>query len=166
MKKMLFCFIVLAGSLVFLAGCGATTLGVLNGQPVDPSDWDPTAYETVNNLGGVTMTVEEGTVSPGGLTLRFENQSGKECVYGEHYVLEKKNDGNWYRVPVAIEEEYGFEDIGYLLPAGESAQWTVDWTWLYAKLERGDYRIVKDIYVPNDSGAYDPYYLAAEFAIK
>jgi len=132
----------------------------------DMDDLKATEYETVNNLEGVTMTVKEGTVSSTGLTLTLENNSEKQCIYGEYFVLEKKLDGKWYEVPVAIEGNYGFDAIGYELNPGDRREWTVNWEWLYGSLEAGEYRIVKDILDFRETGDYDKYYLATEFAIE
>ncbi|MDZ4133347.1 MAG: immunoglobulin-like domain-containing protein, partial [Dethiobacteria bacterium] len=142
---------------VFLAGCG---------QPGSEQGWEPTDYITVNNLEGVTMTVREETVSSTGLTLAFVNNSDQQCIYGEHYVLEKKINQGWYQVPVVVEGDYGFDDIGYDLAPDEEKEWDVDWEWLYGSLDAGDYRIVKDILDFRVAGDYDTYSLAVEFTTK
>lgn len=123
----------------------------------------PSTFDIVNNLEDVTMIVNGET--PTGLTVVFKNNSDIECIYGEYFYLEKKYDGKWYEVPIAIKENYGFEDIAYILPANEETEWVVDWDWLYGSLEAGEYRIIKDIHKPNESEEYDTYYLAAEFKI-
>jgi hypothetical protein len=134
-------------------------------QPADTTDWKPTTFETLNNFEGVTMSVKEGAVSPSKLTVVFENKSSSQCIYGEPYWLEKKIDGAWYQVPVAI-KSYGFTSIGYILAPGDKSEWTEDWNWLYGNLDAGEYRIVKDILDFRKTGDYDTYYLAAEFSIE
>jgi len=135
-------------------------------QTADMSDWTPSTFDAVNNLEGVTMAVKEGTVSPTGLTLQFVNKSGKDCIYGDYFLLEKKNIGEWYQVPVEIEGDYGFHSIGYSLAAGGDSEWAADWEWLYASLDTGEYRIVKDILVSKVSGNHTTFYLAAEFTVR
>jgi len=132
----------------------------------EATDWDPSTYETINNLDGVTMTVKEGTASSTGLTVVMENNSDNQCIYGEFFELEKKIDETWYRVPVAIDDNYGFNSIGYDLSPGDSREWEVDWNWLYGSLEPGNYRIIKDIVDLKGTGDYETYYLAAEFSIS
>jgi len=190
MKKHLCSFAFIAINLVILAGCSnygnttssAKTENTLIGtnssrsddttetktassQSVDTADWKPTPYETVNNFDGVTMTVKKGTASPTGLTVAFENNSNSQCIYGQYFLLEKKINGRWYQVPVAIDGSYGFNDIGYTLASGDDGEWAVDWDWLYGSLDAGEYRIVKDIADFRGPGDYDTYYLAAEFTI-
>jgi hypothetical protein len=41
----------------------------------------------------------------------------------------------------------------------------VDWEWIYGSLEKGEFRIVKDILDSNGVGGYETYYLAAEFTL-
>jgi hypothetical protein len=134
-------------------------------QSVNTTDWKSTPYETINNFDGVTMTVNKETASAAELTLAFENNSNSQCTYGEFFCLEKKINGRWYQVPVAIEGNYIFNDIGYELASGDSGEWAVNWDWLYGSLDVGEYRIVKDILDFKGSGEYDTYYLAAEFTI-
>lgn len=161
-------------SLTFLSGCssagGSLTAGTTtiiktdSGQALETTDWNPTTYEIVNNFDGVTMGVKTGTVSLTGLTLSFTNSSDKQCIYGNYFLLEKKVNETWYQVP-AIIDNYGFKDIGYGLAAGGNGEKKVDWSWLYGKLEPGDYRIVKDISDFRGTGDYKTYYLAADFSV-
>lgn len=134
-------------------------------QPAEKTDWKPTKHETVNQLAGVTMIVQEGTASTAGLTIEFENKSNRQCLYGESYCLEKSINGGWYQVPMVIDGNYAFNDIGYELASGNKSGKAVNWDWLYGHLETGKYRIVKDIIAIKDPGKNDCFYLAAEFSI-
>ncbi|MBM7554500.1 immunoglobulin-like domain-containing protein [Thalassobacillus pellis] len=157
----------LAMLFILLIGCGSSN-NSLKGSSNNSSketDWEPTIHERVNHLEGVTMFIKEGTVSPTGLTVLFENNSDKRWIYGEYFLLEKKMKGKWYQVPIALEENYGFRDIGYDLDSSDVREWTVDWDWLYGSLDTGEYRIVKDILDFRKAGDYDKHYLTAEFTI-
>lgn len=134
-------------------------------ESTDKTDWKPTLNDTVNNFDGVTMSVKNETVSSTKLTVVFENKSSSNCIYGEEFWLEKKINDKWYRVPVAIDGNYGFNSIGYDLSSGSESEWTVDWEWLYGKLKAGEYRIVKSIMDFRGTGDYDTYISAAEFSI-
>lgn len=147
MKKNLYMFALLATWLAPLASCSTTS------------------YETVNSFAaGVTMVVAEGTVSSTGLTVTFVNKSNRNGVYGEYFVLEKKSNGRWDQVPTVI-NNYGFTDIGYPLPPGSRRDWSADWSWLYGSLDRGEYRIVKEILDFKGTGDFTKHYLSAEFTI-
>ncbi len=181
MRKLLCLLICVASVLLLITGCAAgdnrihtednqnnSTLseGLSENVFTDVIELVPSTYENVNNLDNVTMTLKEDTVTPTGLTVVFENNSEKECIFGEYFELEKSIDDVWYKVPVAIEGEYGFHSIGYPLTSGETREWEVDWNWLYGSLKRGKYRIIKDVLDLKETGNYETYYLAAEFEIS
>jgi hypothetical protein len=149
--------------LILIVGCSNANEGINAGEN---TDWELTNYETVNDLDGVTMIVKKGTDTSIGLTVVFDNNSDKQCIYGADFLLEKKIDGRWYQVPVAIKGNYGFDAIGYDLNSSNVSEWKVDWNWLYGRLDTGEYRIVKDILDFRKAGDYDKYYLAAEFTIN
>lgn len=170
---LLFC---MAISLTLLSGCRSNSNYNLAGEsentinktdlnhPVETTDWELTTYEIVNNFDGVIMIEKENTVSSSGLTVIFKNNTDKQCIYGEYYILEKRINQKWYLVP-AIIDNYGFNLIGYDLPPGNSREMEVNWEWLYGNLDAGEYRIVKDILNFGKTGDYDKYYLAAEFTV-
>lgn len=172
-RYMLVCITI---SLLLLTGCknmsGSSSTPTAQNTPEttaeniipEATEWKVSEFTIVNNLEGVNMTAVEGTITNTGLTLIFENNSGKQCIYGEYFCLEKEINRKWHQVPVVI-ENYGFHDIGFNLASGEDSRREVNWKWLYGTLNTGEYRIVKDILDFRDTGDYDKYYLAAEFTI-
>lgn len=177
MKKYLFFIIILTYALI-LAGCSSPVDKSVNQDrsiskirsespqtPATVKDLTATKYAKVNDFPGVTMVINDGTVSATGLSVIFRNESSSECTYGEFYALEQQINGQWYEVPVKIEENYGFNDIGHRAAPGESRDWNVEWGWLYGTLTKGHYRIVKDILDFRGTGDYDTYYVSAEFDI-
>lgn len=173
MRKYICLFICITVFLTLLAGCKANGNSISDANPEKTSkppteltDWEPSTYEMVNDFDGVTMIVKKGTATPTGLTVAIKNNADNQCIYGEHFDLEKKINEIWYTVPVTIEGGYGFNDIGYMLSSGEDREWAVDWDWLYGSLEPGEYRIIKDISDFRGTGDYDTYYLAVEFTIN
>lgn len=151
---------------VFLIGLSVSILLVAcgNGNSTETKDWESTQYDTVNNFDGVSMNIKEGSSSPTGLTVIFENNSDKQGIYSDDFLVEKETKGDWYQVPTII-EEYGFNDIGYELPPSEIEEFTIDWEWLYGSLDTGEYRIVKKVLDFRDTGDFDEYNLAAKFTI-
>ncbi|WP_138417488.1 immunoglobulin-like domain-containing protein [Aquibacillus sediminis] len=161
-KSLVFLFQIIMG-VTLLVGCGDEGS---NGDSAETTEWQPTTYESVNNIDGITIDVKKGTISSAGLTVILENTSDKQYTYGEYYMLEKTINGSWYQVPIVLDENYGFNDIGYELASSDVSEWTVDWDWLYGNLENGQYRLVKDVLDVREPGDYDTYYLAAEFTIN
>ncbi|NLJ90620.1 MAG: hypothetical protein GX323_06940 [Clostridiales bacterium] len=126
---------------------------------------EKTKHTELNILDGVTMEVKEGSISPSGLTIVFTNTLDKEFIYGQYFLIETKIDGDWYELPLII-DNYGFDDIGYILSPNGQSEWNTDWEWLYGSLANGEYRIIKDIIDSKEPGDYDVFYMAAEFVIE
>ncbi|MPN33807.1 hypothetical protein SDC9_181299 [bioreactor metagenome] len=120
---------------------------------------EATPYDEINTIQNVSMAVKEGSVTPIGLTFTITDRNQPPYSYGEWYVIERKSDGAWVSVPVVVKGDYGFNDIAYLI-TGNTLELAVNWEWLYGKLEKGEYRMVKNIY---DNGAYR--YYDAKFTI-
>ena len=116
----------------------------------------------------VMMSVSH--VTPTGLTVHFTQYDKRDCgelIYGEGYHLEVLNGDTWEDVPTII-EDWGFNSIGYTIPAEGEAKIETNWEWLYGKLSPGTYRITK---ILTDSSRNDPnvmipaYPLTAQFMI-
>ena len=160
MKKILALMFCLILGMTFLSGCGDNATA----QGLEGADWEPTTIETANNTEEVTLTIKEGFVSASGITVIFQNNSDKQYLYGEYMWLEKRVNDEWKQVPAVI-ENYGFQDIAYILEPNESKEMQIDWEWLHGALGSGDYRFIKDVF-PAEAEEYNPYYLAVEFTIE
>lgn len=181
MKRIMLMVCIAINIALFLAGCGYygnststaetrnTSLGHELTEPVEKTDWKATTIKTVNNLDSVDMSAEKGTVSSTGLNLYFKNNSSLDYIFGDYFCLEKRIEGCWYQVPIVVEGNYAFNDIGYPLASGDDSELTVDWEWLYGSLGKGDYRIIKDISLDDPTsikGIADKFYLSVRFKIS
>lgn len=114
--------------------------------------------EEVNTLEGVTLTVDQETVSAEGITYTVDNQSETDLNFGQDYSLQKEEKGKWYQLspanPVAVTLELLW------VPAGGTETLEVNWDVAYGKLPAGHYRILKS-FADNENG----YYLAGEFTL-
>jgi hypothetical protein len=132
----------------------------------------PSTVMNVNGYENVIMTVDKSKVTSTGIALILENKSNTYAYsYGEYYVLERDVGGVWYQIPVTINDVWGFSFIAYYVLPDETQKWSVDWEWLYGKLESGHYRIIKDITIKafdneDHNIRRDNYVLAAEFTIR
>lgn len=131
----------------------------------DKNELVPSEYDEVNSLEGFRVTSLEDSITTTGMTLRYENSTDSEITYGQSFVLEKEENGNWFRVPTII-EDYGFEDIGYIVSPQSTAEETIDWKWLYGEISPGEYRIIKEFLIVEEPGDYETYPIAVEFEIS
>ena len=112
----------------------------------------------------VIMQVKDGTATPYGVTVTLKNVAETEYTYGDGYAIQRKTDNGWIDVEPII-ENYGFNSIGYMLPAMESEEIIIGWERLYGKLPTGDYRIVKEALFARSPGGYGTFALYAAFTI-
>ena len=117
----------------------------------------------VNTLVGVTMYMETYKSTEG--EVEICNEYGKELQYGDWYDIQVQQDGNWYSMPLIIDNA-AYHDIAYPVQDQTTSVWEVNWSYFYGELPAGKYRIVKDIIDLREPGDYTKYYLAAEFEIK
>lgn len=140
-------------------------LSACSKKPESEADWQPSSFDTVNSLDGVTMSTKPGTATATGLTVTIDNRSNERLLYGQYFTVEKKNGGSWYEVPI-LEDAYSFIDLGHNVEAQKTVEWEVDWEGYYGILDSGEYRILKD-FRNSEAGTDDEtYHLAAEFTVQ
>ena len=175
-------------ALCLLVACGCTaqmeaspnavqTAGVLPGEneptPKPVSDGqsalEPSTFSQVNTLPGVTLRTAQTAYPPSmeQLLLVWENGNDAEYTYGEWFVIERQEDGAWYTLPYSSSwpGEPAFDSIGYLLRPGSTVAQQVNPNFIYAPLQEGTYRVVKEILEVLAPGDFDKHYLTAEFKV-
>jgi hypothetical protein len=185
--------ITLLASLILAAGAGCadpseTTPDVpdvtmnkdINNDDIRPSETTPdTPAATVvtpdepedssnaHMLEGVTMEVEESSVSGTGLTIVLTNNTDNEITYGSDFKLETMAEETWTDCEFIIENG-AFTSEGYDIAPGKSDKQEVDWEWLYGTLNKGRYRITKGIALStaSDPEGYVGAEITAEFNIQ
>lgn len=75
------------------------------------------------------------------VTFRIVNGTDQEISYGKRYTLERMEENGWQTVEPS--GEVAWEDVLFLLQAGESAEDTIELSQGYDRLEDGQYRLVK-----------------------
>jgi len=160
-------FIILPLSLLVMllfTGCNGPKQMEPSGETPETPFSLPLAGEGEEIVEGITMKIVEGTVSPQGLGLEFLNETDREALFGEDFILRKLVQDRYQDLPVIVEGDYGFEDIGYGLPKGEKVFHEVEWVWLYGDLEEGIYQLEKKIILRKEDGGIElvPYFAVFE----
>ena len=101
-------------------------------------------YE-LNNAKGVSMTIKEGTLTKTGATIIIKDISNKNNTFGEEYRIDKYENNEWKELDAVVKGNYGWNSIGYHVDKNNKLELTINWEWLYGKLEKGKYRLVKNI---------------------
>lgn len=111
------------------------------------------------NKNNVVMDIKKETISKTGATIILKNNSDNIYEYGEEFVIEKKENGEWQKL------EYlngaGFIEPAYELGRRKERELKIDWSNIYGELEEGTYRFSKEI--SGTSGHKD---IWVEFTIK
>lgn len=121
----------------------------------------PIPAQNSSEIDGVSMSIESGSVTAGGLTLVITDKNDPPHTFEEWYELKKQSGSNWEDVPVVIEGDYGFNSLGLSPDDNGRLTLTVDWRWLYGELKPGTYKIVKALNIDGDFK-----YFSAEFKIS
>ena len=107
----------------------------------------------IAQIKNVSMDIYD--ISLTGATLIITDTNKNPYTYGEWYKIEKEDSGKWYDVKPII-NNYGFNDIAYLVNDNNEVKFIINWEWLYGKLPIGNYRILKQV---------NNQYIAVEFSI-
>lgn len=86
------------------------------------------------------MTMEAVSFVDGILTLEIDNHSGYTMTYGNDYVLQKWENGDW--TDVVPEQEYAWNDIAHEIVDLTKATVTCDLTF-FGELPEGRYKLIK-----------------------
>lgn len=127
-------------------------------------------YKEESQISEIAVSFSLKNITPTGATLVFHQYNANapkgELIYGEDFVIEVLENGEWEKAPIPIEGNYAFHDIGIMLPCENISEREVDWEWLYGELEPGEYRIGKSILDSVESGIFDKYMVYAYFVVK
>ena len=107
----------------------------------------------------VSMSIKENTLTKTGATIIISDISKTKNTYGEWFRIDKKTNVFWNELK-SIDENYVFNDIGLTVGEDDKLEVNTDWSKIYGKLEKGEYRLVKELY----DGEH--IYLAVEFTIE
>ena len=83
---------------------------------------------------------------------------------GQPYFIQKKENNNWIPLEPLL-EAWGWTTEAWIISMNDTARWDVSWEWLFGKLQSGQYRIGKDIYLETVSGNREQAVYYVEFEI-
>jgi len=99
----------------------------------------------VENIDGITMTIKEGTLTNISATIIITDVSGNNNTYGTYYRIDKFENNKWRELDIIYKGNYGWTSIGYLIVEDNKIEMNINWKKLYGELEKGKYRIVKEV---------------------
>ena len=119
------------------------------------SDLKKSNVEVENN--DIEFYIKEDTLTRSGVTLILKNNSDKTLYFGEPYEIEVYKDGSWRKMEV----EMYFTMPLYGLESGKDKEISFNWENTHGRLNKGKYRIIKDVYFEEEN----EFYIGCEFSI-
>lgn len=141
-------------------GRSARSVGEEAAEPAPASLEENAAEDIDGQAAALTQEKAEGVLGVvleadgGRVTFRIVNGTDQEISYGKRYALERMGENGWQTVEPS--GKIAWEDVLFLLQAGESAEDTIELSQGYDRLEDGQYRLVKWYFL---SGEEIPLYL-------
>ena len=113
----------------------------------------------VHHIDGVTMKIKDNTLTSTSMVIIIEDLNDEKLVFGEEFYIEKKDNDKWIILD-PITDDYGFNEMGYLVGDDNKLEMKQDWSKIYGKLDKGNYRLVKNVYRGNQF-----LYISVEFSL-
>ena len=133
---------------------------IINNEQLENESYkDIEEKELQDKYSKISLSIKKDTLTKTGATIVISDISEQENTYGEWFRIDKKIDGFWEEL-TPVSDEYGFEEVAYLIGKDNKLEMNTDWSELYGELEKGEYRLVKEIY--NNGRTY----LTVEFTIE
>lgn len=99
----------------------------------------------VSDYPSVTIEIKEGTLNSEGTTIILSNNTDSVLEYGTPYEIEIKKDDEWHKI--SIEGAFTLP-LFHLLPNNKE-EIEINFIYLYGRLPKGTYRIIKNFYLPD-----------------
>lgn len=114
----------------------------------------------------VDISFKDGSLSNTGGIIIIKDKSPNKIVYGEEFYIEKYINGNYEQLDY-IHDDFGFNSIAYINDENGIIEMNQNWEYMYGKLDKGIYRIVKNVFFDSDIPVKlgDQYYIWHEFEI-
>lgn len=134
-------------------------------EPIDDGPW-VFAYQE-NDVENLTMTVLDATKNQAEICIK--NNTDKAWCYGEEFSLEyfDKESEVWKPVEEIVEYQ-AFNEPTHTVGKWKSSKITIKWKWLYGNLNKGRYRIIKEMscLTEDSSGTSPVHTFSTEFVIS
>lgn len=118
--------------------------------------------EVSNEVEGVSITIKKGSLTKTGATIIITDINKEKYDYGSSFRIDVKKNDSWVEVE-KIGDAY-FNMIAYSVDESNKLELKQDWSYIYGELNKGKYRLVKDVCV--NIGCTEKKEFSTEFIIK
>ena len=118
----------------------------------------------------VDISINEKTLTKKNVSITITNNSEYHITFGEAFTIEKydRDTNSFESLENTTGKNCAFNDIGYVLKPHETKTLKQDWSCDYNELDKGSYRIVKDMFFDSDTPVdkADQFTVSVEFEIN
>lgn len=149
--------------IALFAGFMLLALSACNNKPEIGEEF----FNEVNSFDGMSLEIDQTTVSPLGATFVILNTTDREVLSGKPYqiALQVEKDGQWHQMVVKSKQGEAETAEAYTYPKNEPRIVEVEWAKDYGVLTPGRYRIIKGFFIADPNRATESFMLADEFEI-
>lgn len=97
-----------------------------------------------SKIEGLTFLIKNGTLTKTSATIEIKNNSNFNYTFGEDYTIEKKKFGRWKKNKT-VEKDVWWNSVENVISNNEQYEKNINWQNIYGTLEKGNYRLVKEI---------------------
>lgn len=108
----------------------------------------PREIKNINLAENITMKIKEGSLTNTGATVIITDLSGDESVdlINRKFKIDYKKNDKWYRLESKIKNEVTVMTTDNVMENGDNTYTQeINWERYYGKLDKGHYRIVKEV---------------------
>ena len=108
----------------------------------------PKEIKNLNLAENITMKIKEGSLTNTGATVIITDLSGDESVdlINRKFKIDYKKNDKWYRLESKIKNEVTVMTTDNVMEnGGNTYTQEINWERYYGKLDKGHYRIVKEV---------------------
>lgn len=96
------------------------------------------------SIKNVKMEIKEGTLNKDGASIIIKDTNLYPFSYGYWFKIEKKVNNNWQEPKII--NKYSFPALGFNINNTGKFETNVKWIDLYGVLDKGTYRLIKNVY--------------------
>ena len=157
MKKKIITILLCGFLIICLTSCGNKELEEPDKEPFIGEE---ATTEIVTDK-KIELSIKDGTLTNTGATVVLSNKSNREYMYGLPYSIQIKQDGKWHIINAIL----NFDLPLFSIASGETKEIDLNWESSYGKLEKGTYRIIKEIEYKDEKDKDENFFIAVEFNI-
>ena len=99
--------------------------------------------DSVSSIKGVSISVKEYTLAHTDTVIIIKNETDSDIETGTAFSIDKEVNGKWMKLKTKHDTFWNLVSI--IIPSNSSRELECNWEDIYGKLEKGTYRLVKEI---------------------